>query len=170
MKKTAFVAIATCIVVLATSCKKNTNTSSKEEALELKAPSGQQIASGIQQLKAEAARVILFKHNTEQPFQITNVNYLAATKGYAAIVAYTLQDGTAGSYAVFSGVKYNVTNAAELSVVPRNKNSHAMADAKVTITCRGTCNCVLSATINANTGVITVDCGCSNCKAEISAS
>lgn len=167
MKRTTFVAVATCFVLLSLSCQKNASTSKNESALKLQAPSGQQVAASIQQLKAEAARVILFKYNTEQEFQLTNIEYLPVTKGYAAIVSYTLQDGTTGRYAVFQGVQFNLPSSSGAGIIPPINASQQEAAGKATISCKGTCQCSLSATINTDTGVITVNCGCSNCEAHV---
>ena len=167
MKRTTFVAVATCLVMLSLSCQKNASTSNNEKALKLQAPSGQQVAASIQQLKAEAARVILFKYNTEQEFQLTNIEYLPVTTGYAAIVSYTLQDGTTGNYGIFQGVQFNLPPSSGVGVIPQDASASKEASGKATICCRGTCQCSLSATINTDTGVITVNCGCSNCEAHV---
>ena len=169
MKRTTFVAVATCLVLLSLSCQKNASTSNNEKALKLQAPSGQQVAASIQQLKAEAARVILFKYNTEQEFQLTNIEYLPVTKGYAAVVTYTLQDGTTGNYGVFQGVQFNLPPSSGVGIIPEN-NASKEAAGKATISCRGTCQCSLSATINTDTGIITVNCGCNSCDAYVTVS
>jgi hypothetical protein len=167
MKKTAFVAVATCLVLLSLSCKKNTSSSNTAEALNLRAPSGQQVAASIEQLKAEAALVILFKHNAPVEFQLSSIEYLPVKKGYAAIISYTLQDGTTGKYGVFQNVQFNITAASGAGIVPPGENENNVAPGKATISCRGTCSCSLSATINTDTGIITVDCGCTSCGAYV---
>lgn len=94
--------------------------------------------------------------------EIVNVQHLPVKQGYAAIITYKNQDGTTGNYGIFSGVQLNLSNGAALNT--------EMRDGKVKISCAGTCTCHLSTTINTDTGVITVDCGCSSCSAQVSQS
>lgn len=172
MKRTSFAAMAaTCLLLLAISCKKNDNLSVKEQSLELQAPSGKQIATSIQQLKAQAAQIVMHKHNSKQRFKLTGIQYLPAAEGYAAIISYALQDGTSGTFGIFEDVKLNIDPATGVDIISRGgaENLSVQESAgKVSISCRGNCNCVLSAVINTDTGVITISCGCSECSAHIS--
>lgn len=156
MKKTALTAMAVVAALLFLSFSFSKNNK------DLIAPSGQRIASSMQKLKAESKHIVSGKHAGARDFEIVNVSYLPVKKGYAAIVTYKLQDGTTDSYGIFSGVQLNLPQGAALST--------EMRDGKVKITCAGTCSCHMSTTINTDTGVITVDCGCSNCSAQISES
>ena len=169
MKRTTFVAVATCLV-LSLSCQKNASTSNNEKALNLQAPSGQQVAASIQQLKAETARVILFKYNIEQEFQVTNIEYLPVKRGFAAIVTYRLQDGTTGTYGVFQGVQFTLPSSSGAGIIPPINALQQEAAGKATISCKGNCQCSLSATINTDTGIITVSCGCNSCDAYVTVS
>ena len=150
------------LLLLSVSCQKNSTASNKEKELNLAAPSGQRIAASINQLRVDALQVIINKHDGPQEFEITGINFLPIKKGYAAIVSYRLQDGTENSFGIFSGVKYKLAHPNANAL-----NESMAADGKVTISCQGTCTCKMSTTINTDTGVITVDCGCSNCEAHI---
>lgn len=175
MKKTSFIAIAAMasLAMLSLSCQKNAGISDKEKALQLQAPSGQLIAATIHALKAEASEIVLNKFG-KQDFQLTQIEYLPVTSGYAAIVYYQLEDGTTGNYGNFSEVKYVVPLPLETVTIPqKNKGvSNPGENAKVTISCvkKGSCECHLSATINADSGVITVSCGCSTCDVRVTES
>ena len=165
MKKRSIIAIVAmaCLALLSLSCQKNAAVSAKEKTLKLDAPSGQHIAT-IGELKQQAAQVVLNKHGKEQSFEITSIDFLPVAKGYAAIISYRLQNGITSNFAVFSGVKFNVASSSITTSAAQEK------DGKVTISCKGTCSCTLSATVNADTGVITVNCGCSGCDATMTQS
>jgi hypothetical protein len=169
MKKSTFPALAAvaALLLLSLSCQKHSSISNKEKNINLDAPSGQRIASTIQQLKEDAVQVIVSKHAGLQAFEITGIDFLPVKKGYAAIVSYRLQDGTAGSYGIFSGVRYRLAQPHQLSVMANYQDESMAVDGKISITCEGTCNCKMSTTINTDTGVITVDCGCNNCSAQV---
>lgn len=155
MKKTTLTAIAavTVLVLLSLSFRKSVT------AVNLTAPTGQRIAASVQSLKAESVQLISHKHGSVA-FEIISVSYLPVKQGYAAIVSYRLQNGITGSYGIFAGVPLQLPNQSALNVEAR--------EGKVKITCEGTCTCHLSVTINSDTGVITVECGCSSCSAQIS--
>lgn len=160
--------MATCLVLLSLSSQRTASTSNARSMLDLQAPSGLRITTSIQQLEAEAARVILYKHNMQQEFKINNIEYLPVTTGYAAIISYTLQDGTAGNFGMFYDVKLDFGACSSVGIVQQgsatNYNAAQQAAGKATITCRGNCPCSLSAVINTDTGTITVNCGCSGCE------
>jgi hypothetical protein len=175
MKKRIFTAFAAAAVLflLSVSCQKNANLSAKEKTLSLEAPSGRRVASSMQQLKSDAVPTLIAKYGTAEQFEITGIQYLAITKGFAAIVSYRLENGTTGNYGIFSGVKVVLPKAHELTVTKDRLSASTQmreADGKVTISCKGTCTCRMSATINADTGVITVDCGCSDCSSTVTSS
>ena len=169
MNLPAFAAVVA-LLLLSLSCQKNSTITNKEKNLNLDAPSGQRIASSIEQLKTEAAQIILSKHLGGQSFELTGINFLPVKKGYAAIVSYRLQDGITGSFGIFSGVKYKLAQPDEFSIMANYQDESMAADGKISITCEGNCNCKMSTTINTETGVITVDCGCNNCSAKVSQS
>jgi hypothetical protein len=159
MKKRTFAAIAAvmALLFLSLSFRKDASISNKERELSLNAPNGQRIATGVRALKAEAAQLLARKHGSVQAFEITGVSFLPVKKGYAAIVSYRLQDGTTSSYGIFSGVQLKLPHKKALSM-------EANYD-QVKIVCLGICFCHLSVTIDTDTGVITVDCGCLTCGA-----
>ncbi len=156
------------MVLLIPSCQKNSGVSEEEKALSLEAPSGQQIAVTIQELKSEASDMLRNKFGTGTDFQLTLIEYLPAAKGYAAIIHYRLEDGTTGNYGIFSEVSFAVAPGSVSDLAVR-KTVDPIEAGRVTITCvkKGSCECRLSATINTDTGVITVSCGCSTCNVTV---
>lgn len=171
MKKSTFPALAAvaALLLFSLSCQKHSTASDKEKDLNLDAPSGQRIASSIRQLKSDALKLIFTKHAGMQEFEITKISYLPVSKGYAAMISYRLQNGTAGSFGIFKGVKYKLAQPGEL-FISNNGEVQSSADGKISISCSGTCNCKMTTTINTETGVITVDCGCNNCSATVTQS
>jgi hypothetical protein len=165
MKKTLIIAAAMAsLVLLSPSCQKNAGLSKQEQSLSLHAPSGQRIAATVHDLKTHASAIVENKFGKGQDFQLMRIDYLPVEKGYAAIVFYELKNGTIGNYGIFSGVSYDLAASDETAVQEE--------DSKVTISCdkKGTCDCNLSGTYNPNTGVVTVNCGCSTCEVKVTES
>ncbi|HYF32952.1 MAG TPA: hypothetical protein VD993_17630 [Chitinophagaceae bacterium] len=177
MKKLLSIAMAMALAILPfTSCQKSETVSEEEKLLQLQAPSGQHIAAAISDVRAEAAAIILDKFGTGKAFRLTAIEYLNVTKGYAAIISYRLSDGTTGNYATVADAAFTVEAASiRTNSVKTKKTSGASAIindesvSKVTLQClkTGTCECKISATINAETGTITWKCSCTDCEMQI---
>ena len=166
MKKTLIIAATAMasLVLLMPSCQKNAGLSKQEQSLSLEAPSGQRIAATVQELKAHASEIVGNKFGKGKDFQLMRIEYLPVEKGYAALVFYELENGAVGNYGIFSGVEYDLVTSDETAV--------EYESSRVTISCvkKGTCDCSLSGSVNPNTGVITVNCGCSTCEVKVTES
>jgi hypothetical protein len=181
MKKTVWIAVMAimCFFVLPLlSCKKADSNAEHEQSLSLKAPSGQSIAPSLTSLRADAARIILKKFGSAQEFQITHIEYLPVSKGFAAIISYELSNGEKGNFASFTGVKFRVISqsvitdmatAEQLSTGEALESLEGGNGGKITITCSrtGTCECKVQGTVNTNTGVVTWGCSCEQCSATV---
>ena len=172
MKKQFFIALMAMIMAIAPfmSCDKAGNVPN-EEKLQLEAPSGQSIATSTADLMRQTSTVITEMSGKKQSFQITGIEYLNVSKGYAAIVSYQLDDGTVGNYATIDGISFTLDSKSISTRKPAKKTSDNTvvadeASSKVTLTCQkspgGNCNCKIQGVLDSQTGTITWKCNCQN--------
>ena len=172
MKKLFFIASMAMIMAIApfVSCNKAGNVPN-EEKLQLEAPSGQKIAASASDLMRQTSIVITEMFGKIQSFQITGIDYLNVSKGYAAIVSYQLDDGTVGNYATIDGVSFTLDAKSISTRKPAKKTSDNTvvaddASSKVTLTCQkvpgSNCPCKIQGILDTQTGTITWKCNCQN--------
>jgi hypothetical protein len=153
------------------SCQKS-SSSKQANHINLTAPSGEAIASNIEELTSQAGKVVASKYGSNQSFEIVKVDYLPFKTGLAALVTYKLPDGTTNNFAVNHNVPYVIASS---SLQTKTVDAVASPDVapppppptKVTVSCSGSCGCTVSVTVNTNTGIITYSCSCSPCTATI---
>ncbi len=175
MKKSCVVAIFATLTLAAVgvvSCQIEKLTT-KEEALNLTAPSGMAIASNIADLKSDAAKIIAAKYG-KQSFEITGIEYLPVKEGFAAIVSYRIANGATGNFAIFEGVKFNIQSQSIVTDTKTGKYLTSGETAKsnggsIKIICNrtGDCECRVEGTLDTNTGIATWRCSCEQCSATI---
>jgi hypothetical protein len=149
------------------SCQKS-SSSKQANQINLTAPSGEAIASNIEELTSQAGKVVASKYGSNQSLEIVKVDYLPFKTGLAALVTYKLPDGTTNNFAINHNVPYVL---ASRSLQAKTVDAVASPDVapppppptKITVSCSGTCSCTVQGTINMTTGVITYTCSCSTC-------
>lgn len=137
----------------------------EESSLNLIAPSGEKIADNIVSLRNEVSQVIVQTFGIEKEFEITNLNYLPAKKGYAVVIEYETADGIAKNYLKASNVPIHALSSSAMIFHlpnPRLKNdSESSGGKRVKFECisHGNCNdCQIMQTTDPTTGNITVSC------------
>ena len=153
-----------------TSCNKAESVPN-EEKLQLEAPSGQRIAASASDLMKQSSTVITELFGKKQSFQLTGVEYLNVSKGYAAIISYQLSDGTVGNFATIEGVSFKIdaTSISTRKPAKKAKDDTVLADesgSKVSLVCQKVpptnCPCKIQGVLNTQTGTITWKCDCQN--------
>ena len=172
MKKLFFIACAAMTLAIAPlfSCNKAESVPN-EEKLQLEAPSGQRIAASASDLMKQSSTIINELFGKKQSFQLTGIEYLNVSKGYAAIISYQLSDGTVGNFATIEGVSFK-TDAASISTrkpAKQVKDDTVLADesgSRVSLVCQKipptSCPCKIKGILDLITGVITWKCDCTN--------
>jgi hypothetical protein len=170
MKKLLSIAFAAMTLAIAPfmSCNKAGNVPN-EEKLQLESPSGQMIAATASDLMRQTSDVLFELFGKKQLFELTNVEYLNVSKGYAAIVSFRLNDGTIGNYAIVEGVSFHLDSKSISTRKPARKTNDntVLADdagSRVSLVCQRTagsnCQCKIQGTLDATTGTITWKCDC----------
>lgn len=158
-------------IVPFTSCQKADVVSNEEQSLQLQAPSGQRIAATVQDVREEAAGIIIRKHGTLQGFRLTHIEYLPVRKGFAAIISYRLSDGSTGNYATVSDTRF-ATTSPSVGTTPETAEVFAAAmetgddtGSRVSFICMriGACDCRIQGVVDAESGVVTWKCSCIEC-------
>ena len=140
-------------------CNKQGDLANHQEFL-LKAPSGVAIAANSDDLMKAALETV----SETSGLEITKVDYLPVKTGFAAIIWYKTKAGDAGNFAYvrYSKIEYN----AKKLVVKRGGVTSQLVKGDITVSCNGSCGCVVSGEIKPD-GTITFRCGCSDCTATI---
>ncbi|MFM6954266.1 MAG: hypothetical protein ACKOWL_04710 [Sphingobacteriaceae bacterium] len=159
MKNLVCLLMALTIGLVMASCNKQGDLANQQEFL-LKAPSGVAIATTSDDLLKVAQETVASSSSLE----ITKVDYLPVKTGFAAIVWYKTKAGAAGNFAYvrYPKVEYN----AKKLVVKRGGVTSQLVKGDITVSCNGTCGCVVSGEIKPD-GTITFKCGCTDCTATI---
>jgi hypothetical protein len=145
------------ISLFAISCKHDTNSSDPAPTLNLVAPSGQRIASSIEQLKLRAYPVIIRKNGALVDFTITKINYYPVKTGLLAEIKYISKEGIEGNFILQSSHSTNKS----ASISPDVMRSYSCSK-------NGACQetCAVQA-VQTPDGTFTVTCSCSECKMNI---
>jgi hypothetical protein len=159
MKNLLCILITLKMGLVMTACNKQGDLANQQEFL-LKAPSGVSIAANSDDLMKVALETV----SETSGLEITKVDYLPVKTGFAAIVWYKTKAGAAGNFAYvrYPKIEYN----AKKLVVKRGGVTSQLAKGDITVSCNGTCGCVVSGEIKPD-GTITFRCGCSDCTATI---
>lgn len=151
--------MALTIGLVMAACNKQGDLANQQEFL-LKAPSGVTIATNSDDLMKVALETV----PNAKDLKITKVDYLPVKTGFAAIVWYKTKAGAAGNFAY---VRYpKVAYEAKQLVVKRGTANSQLITGDITVSCNGSCGCVVSGEIKPD-GTITFKCGCSDCTATI---
>ncbi len=159
MKNLLCLLMALTIGLVITACNKQGDLVNQQEIL-LKAPSGVAIAANSDDLMKVALETV----SETSGLEITKVDYLPVKTGFAAIIWYKTKAGAAGNFAYvrYSKIEYN----AKKLVVKRGGVTSQLVEGDITVSCNGSCGCVVSGEIKPD-GTITFRCGCSDCTATI---
>lgn len=159
MKNLLCILITLKMGLVITACNKQGDLANQQEYL-LKAPSGVSIAANSHDLMKVALETV----SETSGLEITKVDYLPVKTGFAAIVWYKTKAGAAGNFAYvrYPKIEYN----AKKLVVKRGGVTSQLVKGDITVSCNGTCGCVVSGEIKPD-GTITFRCGCSDCTATI---
>lgn len=145
--------------LIMSACNKKGDLANQQEVM-LKAPSGISIAANPDDLMKVALETV----SETSGLEITKVDYLPVKTGFAAIVWYKTKAGVAGNFAYvrYPKVEYN----AKKLVVKRVGVNSQLVNGDITVSCNGTCGCVVGGEIKPD-GTIIFRCGCSDCTATI---
>ena len=159
MKNLLCLLIVLTMGLVITACNKQGDLANQQEFL-LKAPSGVSIAANSDDLMKVALETV----SETSGLAITKVDYLPVKTGFAAIVWYKTKTGAAGNFAYvrYPKIEYN----AKKLVVKRGGVTSQLVKGDVTVSCNGSCGCVVIGEIKPD-GTITFRCGCSDCTATI---
>jgi hypothetical protein len=159
MKNLLCLLLALTMGLVITACNKHGDLANQQEFL-LKAPSGVRIAANSDDLMKVALETV----SQTSGLEITKVDYLPVKTGFAAIVWYKTKTGAAGNFAYvrYPKIEYN----AKKLVVKRGGVTSQLVNGDITVSCNGSCGCVVSGEIKPD-GTITFRCGCSDCTATI---
>ena len=159
MKNLLCLLMALMLGLVMAACNKQGDLANQQQLL-LKAPSGISIAANSGYLMKVALETV----SETSGLEITKVDYLPIKTGFAAIVWYKTKAGAAGNFAYvrYSKIEYN----AKKLVVKRGGVTSQLVKGDITVSCNGSCGCVVSGEIKPD-GTITFRCGCSDCTATI---
>lgn len=145
------------ISMIVISCKHDPNSGEHTSSLDLIAPSGQRIASSIEQLKSRANRVIILKNGALVDFTITKIKYYPVKTGLLAEIKYILKGGVEGNFI--------------LQTIPTtNKSTSIRPDVMRSYSCSKNGGCQETCAVQivqTPDGTYTVTCSCSECKMNV---
>lgn len=144
--------------------EKSRSMNDQDGLLNLIAPSGERISESIATLKEE----LYFMLGINEDFELTGINYIPITSGYAATIEYQTLSGVKSNFIKANVSMQFVGNSIEvITATPRLKSrdvetpyGHYSARCEP----RGNCpSCEASVTMNLKTGELTARCSCDEC-------
>lgn len=154
--------ISTCLFVLILFLSIISCNKSSDEVLNLnvslKAPSGDIIASSIEELKDIISPIIDEKYNYDVKYEIITIDFIDSPKGFVAIIDYITSEGEE------SNLVYSKDFPNEINIEKNIKKLYCSQSkgGGYSFSCSGEECCRVHATANSD-GSVDIDCGCSGC-------
>jgi hypothetical protein len=162
MKNSTNAFLIFCMLLILCSCNNEPKDHPHKKKLAVVAPSSADIPTAEQ-----VKRIALETVNTSAEIEITKVDYLPVKMGFATLVWYKTKAGLAGNFAYvrYPKIAYKVKQL----VMKKGSVNSQLKKGDITLTCNGTCGCVVGAEIKPD-GTILFLCGCDDCTAIITTS